>query len=137
MFYALSWFVVLSILVLWSLAAWAFHSVAVWAVSNAGTFTATTSASASLRLPEGLALWVPPEIVQAMTSLLSGLAPAVEGLLHAAPALVSSLTVATWVIWGLGSALLVFLGAGAHRLISISGRHSYGSGAHAHAKAIP
>ncbi|RBA22893.1 hypothetical protein EV677_2940 [Herminiimonas fonticola] len=136
MLYTLSWFVVLSIFVLWSLAAWAFHSVALWAVSSAGTFTSTTSASASLRLPEGLALWVPSEIVQAMTSLLSGLAPVVEGLLHAAPALVSSLTVATWVIWGLGSALLFFLGAGAHRLISIWGRYSDGSRTPTHAKGI-
>jgi len=46
-----------------------------------------------------------------MSALLSGLAPAVEGLLQAAPALAGGLTVATWVIWGLGSALLVLLGA--------------------------
>ena len=110
MFYALSWFVMFSLLALWSLAAWAFHAVAAWTVSNAGALTGAASGVEGLRLPEWLAPWVPPEIVQAMTSLLSGLAPAVEGLLQAAPALAGGLTVATWVIWGLGSALLVLLG---------------------------
>jgi len=42
-----------------------------------------------------------------------------EGLLQAAPALAGGLTVATWVIWGLGSALLVLLGAGLHLLVAM------------------
>jgi hypothetical protein len=137
MFYTLSWFVVLSLLALWSLGAWAFHAVAVWGVSNAGTFTGATSGAEGLRLPEWLAPWVPPEIVQVMTSLVSALAPAVEGLLQAAPSLETGLTVVTWVIWALGSALLVLLGAGAHLLISIWRRHGGGSGPQPRAELIP
>jgi hypothetical protein len=136
MFYALSWFVVLGLLALWSLGAWAFHAVAVWAVSNAGTLTGAASGAVSgtegFRLPEWLAAWVPPEIAQAMTSLLSGLAPAVEGLLQAAPSLAGGLSVATWVIWGLGSVLLVLLGAGLHLLIAMWRRHGGGSGPQPH-----
>ncbi len=132
MFYALSWLVVFSLLALWSLAAWAVHAVAVWAVSNAGTLTDAASGAASgvqgLRLPEWLAPWLPPEIAQAMISLLSGLAPAVEGLLQAAPALAGGLTVAIWVIWGLGSALLVLLGAGLHLLVAMWHRRGGGPG---------
>ena len=135
MFYALSWFVVFGLLALWSLGAWAFHAVAVWAVSNAGTLTGAASDAVSgavsgtegLRLPEWLAPWMPPEAVQAMTSLLSGLAPAVEGLLQAAPSLAGGLSAATWVIWGLGSALLVLLGAGLHLLIALLRRRDRGS----------
>ena len=123
MFYALSWFVVFGLLAIWSLAAWASHAVAVWAVSNAGTLTGAASGAVSgaegLRLPEWLAPWVPPEVAQAMTSLLSGLAPVVEGLLQAAPALAGGLTVATWVVWGLGSGLLVLLGVGLHLLVAM------------------
>jgi hypothetical protein len=128
MFYALSWFVVLSLFALWSLGAWVFHAVAVWAVSNAGALTGAASGVEGLRLPEWLAPWVPPEIVQAMNSLLSGLAPAVEGLLQAAPALAGGLTVATWVIWGLGSALLVLLGAGLHLFVAMWRRRGGSSG---------
>ena len=123
MFYALSWFVVFGLLALWSLGGWAFHAVPVWAVSNAGALTGAASGAVlgadGLRLPEWLAPWVPPEIVQAVTSLLSGLAPAVEGLLQAAPSLAGGPSVATWVIWGFGSALLVLLGAGLHLLIAM------------------
>ncbi len=119
MFYALTWFVVLSLLTLWSLAVWAAHGVAVWTVSYAGTLTGAAAGVESLRLPEWLAPWVPPEIEQAMTSLLWGLVPAVDGLIQAAPALAGGLTVAAWVIWGLGGALLVLLGAGLHVLIAM------------------
>ncbi len=128
MFYALSWFVVFLLLALWSLAAWAFHGIAVWAVSNAGALTGAASGVEGLGLPAWLVPWVPPEIVQAMTWLLSGLAPALESLLQAAPALAGGLTVATWVIWGLGSALLVLLGAGLHLLIAMLRRRGGGSG---------
>ena len=122
MFYALSWFVVFGLLALWSLGAWAFHAVAVWAVSNAGVLTDAASGVDDLRLPYWLSPWVPPELVQAMTALLAGLAPAVESLLQAAPALAGGLSVATWVIWGLGSALLLLLGAGLHLVIAMSRR---------------
>ncbi len=128
MFYALSWFVIFSLLALWSLGAWAVHAAAVWTVSNAGALTGAAVDAEGLRLPEWLAPWVPPEIAQAMTSLLSGLAPAVEGLLQAMPALAGGLTVATWVIWGLGSALLFLLGTGLHLVIAMWRRRGGGSG---------
>ena len=127
MFYALSWSVVFSLLTLWSLAAWAFHSITAWTVSSAGALTGAALGVEGLRLPEWLAPRVPPEIVQAMTSLLSGLAPAVESLFQAAPALAGGLSAATWVIWGLGSVLLVLLGAGLHLLIALLRRRDRGS----------
>jgi len=136
MFYALSWFVIFSLLALWSLAAWAANAVAVWTVSNAGALTGaasgaasgTTSGTQGLRLPEWLAPWVPPEIVQGVTALLSGLAPVVESLLQTAPALAGAITITTWVVWGVGSALLVLLGAGLHLIIAVSRRRGGGPG---------
>lgn len=119
MFYALSWFAVFSLLALWSLAAWAFHGVSLWAVSNAGALTGAASGVEGFQMPAWLAPWVPPEVVQVLTSMLAGLAPAVEGLIQAAPTLAGGLSVATWVIWGLGSALLVLLGAGLHLIIAM------------------
>lgn len=119
MFYALSWLVVVALLALWSLATWALHAAAVWTVSNAGALSGAASSAGALTLPDWLAPWVSPELVQTVTQLTSGLGPMVNSLLQAVPALASGLTVATWVVWGLGSALLLLLGAGLHLLIAL------------------
>ena len=128
MFYALSWFLVFGLFALWSLAVWAVHAVAMWSVANAGVLTGVASAVEGLRLPEWLSPWVPPEVAQTMTSLLSSFAPVVESLLQTAPALTGGLSMVIWVIWGLGSALLVLLGAGLHLLIAMWHRRGGGSG---------
>jgi hypothetical protein len=126
MFYALSWFVVVALLALWSLAAWALNAVAVWTVSNAGALSGAASGVGTIALPEWLALWVPPEVARWASQLLAGLGPVVDSLLQAAPALAGGVTVATWVIWGIGSVLLVMLGAGLHLLIALWRRRGSG-----------
>lgn len=128
MFYAISWFVVLSLLALWSLAAWVLHAVAVWVVSSAGGWSGPASGMGELQLPAWLAAWVPPEIVQATGALLSGLAPVIEALLQAAPMLAGALSVAAWVVWGLGAGLLLLLGAGLHLLLAMWRRRGRGPG---------
>ena len=128
MFYAISWFVVAALLALWSLAAWALHAVGAWAASNAGALSGAASGVGAIRLPEWLAPWVPQEVSQSLTALLSGLAPVVESVLQAMPALAGGVTVATWVVWGIGSALLVLFGVGLHLLIAVWRRRGGGSG---------
>lgn len=117
-------------LVLWSVAAWALHAVAVWTVSNAGALSGAVSGAATvagnLVLPEWLALWVPPVLVESIPKLMVGLAPLINGLLQAAPALADGLTVAAWLGWGMGSALLVLLGVGLHMAIVIWRRRAGG-----------
>ena len=129
MFYVLSWFFVIALLALWSLAAWALHAIAVWTVSSAGMLTGAASGAGSLTLPDWLARWLPPEIAQWASQLTAGLAPVVEDLLQAAPALAGGLSVATWVVWAIGSGLLVLLGVGLHLFIALCRRRgSSGSG---------
>ena len=48
---------------------------------------------------------------------------------QAAPALSSGLTVTTWVVWGIGSALLLMLGAGLHLFVAMWRRRGGGPGA--------
>ena len=127
MLYALSGFVVFALLALWSLAAWALHAVAVWTVSSAGALTGVASGASTLSLPDWLAAWVPPEFAQWASQLMSGIGPFVDSLLQTAPALAVGLTVGTWVVWGVGSVLLVLLGAGVHLLIALWRRRG-GSG---------
>ena len=127
MLYALSWFVVFALLALWSLTAWALHAVAVWTVSNAGALTGAASGASTISVPDWLAPWVPPEVTQWASQLMAGLAPLVDSLLQTAPALAAGLIVLTWVVWGVGSVLLVLLGAGLHLLIALWRRRG-GSG---------
>ena len=124
MLYALSWSVTFILLALWSLAAWAFHSIAAWTVSNAGVLAGGTGVIQSLRVPDWVAPWIPPEFVAAFTSMLSGLSPAIEAALNQAPALASGLSVAVWAVWGIGSLVIVILGVVCGRLITLLRRRT-------------
>lgn len=126
MFHALSWFAVVLLLALWSLATWALHGVAAWAVSNAGALSGSSAGVAGMVLPDWLAPWVPAELVQGVARLAEGLGPMVDALLQAAPALAGVVSVAAWVIWGIGCMLLVLLGAGVHLLIALWRRRAGG-----------
>jgi hypothetical protein len=123
-FYALSWSVMFILLALWSLAAWAFHSVAAWTVSNAGVLAEGSGAIEGLRAPDWLAPWIPPELALASTSVLSALSPAIETALNQAPALAGGLSVAVWAVWGVGSAVIVILGLVCSRLITVLRRRA-------------
>jgi hypothetical protein len=122
MAYALTWSIIVALLALWSLAAWALHATAVWAVSNAGAFSGAASGIGGITLPAWLAPWVPPDLLQAVTALVGALGPAIEQLLQAAPALAGMLTVAAWGLWGFGALLLLLLGGGLHLLIALGRR---------------
>ena len=128
MFYALSWFVIVALLALWSLAAWALHAVAVWTVSSAGALSGAASGFGGIAVPAWLAPWVPSDLVHAMAQLMAGLGPMVDSLLTAAPALAGGLTVLAWVVWAIGGVLLLVLGAGLHLLIAMWRRRG-GNGA--------
>ena len=111
MFYALSWFAVFSLLALWSLVAWAFHSITAWAVSNAGVLAGGgAAANEGLRMPDWLAPWMPPELALALDSLAWAVTPAIEAGLAWAPALAGGRSISVWVIWGIGSVVLIVLG---------------------------
>jgi hypothetical protein len=124
MFYAISWLAVLMLLGAWSLMVWALHALASWTLSSAGALSGATAGAGGLSLPDWLAPWVPPEALQWVSAVLSGLGPVVESLLEAAPALSSGLALASWVVWGIGCALLVMLGMGLHGLIVLWRRRS-------------
>lgn len=124
MFYALSWFVVLALLALWSLGAWALHAITAWTVAHAGVLAGGSGVAQGLRVPDWLAPWMPPELAPALESMAAAVGPAIETLLGWVPALEGGLSVAIWVIWGLGSALLVVLGFVATGLIAVLRRRA-------------
>ncbi len=122
MWYALSWLMVIALLAMWSLAAWALHGVPDWMAANAAVLRGAASDAFPITVPDWLAAWIPPAVAQWDSLLLEGLTPFVDSLLRIAPALAGGLTVLIWVIWGLGSALLIALGVGLHLLIAMRRR---------------
>jgi hypothetical protein len=127
MLYALSWFMVLLLLALWSLSVWALNALAVWTLSGAGQLSLPTAGTEALALPAWLAPWVPPELVQAIASTWAAFGPAVEWLLQAVPLLAGGVSILSWVVWALGSLLLLLLGGGLHLLIALLRRKKPGS----------
>lgn len=119
MFYALNWFVVVCLFLVWSLAAWAFHSIAAWTVANAGTLAGSAGAIEALQVPGWLAPWVPPEYASSLNLLVSSLTPTMQAALEWLPSVVGGLSVAVWTIWGIGAVLLIALGLLATGLISL------------------
>lgn len=128
MWYAFSWFVVAALLMLWSLFAWALHAAAVWAVSSAGALSGAASDAATMALPPWLAAWVPQEMLQWMSQWQTWLGPMLDGLVQFAPTLAGGWTVLAWIVWGLGSLLLLLAGIGLHVGILLWRRHRSGSG---------
>lgn len=122
MFYMLNWFVVFALFALWSFAAWAFHSVAVWMMANAGSLSGGAGAIESLQLPVWLAPWVPSEYVSSVTLVISSVMPAIQTALEWAPAMAGGLAMAVWIVWGIGAFVLIALGLLATGLIAMVSR---------------
>jgi hypothetical protein len=118
-FYALSWIAVFGLLALWSLGAWALNAVAVWSAANAGALAGKAGALETLNLPAWLAPWMPEQALPAVKSLAAALIPMVDSLLAFAPSLAGGLTLAIWLLWGLGTLGLLVLGVIAHALIAM------------------
>jgi hypothetical protein len=124
MFYALNWFVVFSLFVLWSLGAWAVHAIAGWLTSNAGVLSSGADAVAGIALPQWISVWLSPDIAETLSTTLLMFKPAVEAVLATVPALAGGLSVVIWVLWGLGVALLIVLGLVGSGLIALLRRQA-------------
>lgn len=114
MVYALIWFFVATLVACWSLAVWVLHSISAWALGSAGGLSGIPTAAANIPRPEWLATWLPTEAWQAMVDLIHGTVPVINSLLQSLPALDSGLAVVAWLVWGVGTAMLVLLGGGLH-----------------------
>ena len=127
MLYIANWTLVTLLLGLWSLAAWAFHGVVVWAVTKAPSLTGPAADLSSVPVPAWLMQVLPIEAVQALIVGLTETWTVLAGFLQAAPSIATGVTALTWAVWGLGSAVLVAVGVGVHICVSLWGRRKLGS----------
>ena len=128
MFYAISWFLALALLALWSLACWSAHALTLWAVSGAGTLAGSGPAVVDkVVLPDWLSIWLPPALAQEFGSVLASVGPLIQSALEAVPALSGAISLMAWAVWGLGAVVLVALAVGVHVLIAVFQRRSTGA----------
>lgn len=127
MFYAISWFISLALLSMWSVFCWGLHAVTVWVVSNAGALTGGTAVMDPVLVPVWLKGWIPPELAQQFEALVASVGPIVQTVLATIPALSGTVTVLAWVVWLLGAATLLALAMGAHVAIAVMKRRTTGS----------
>ena len=108
MFFAITWFLVLTLLAIWSVSVWVMHSLVHWSLTGVGALVDQPQQLATL--PGWLALWVPPEWVAALQALTTAVVPMVESVLSVLPSADVWLTPLAWISWGIG--LLILAGAG-------------------------
>lgn len=129
MFYAISWFLALALLALWSLACWSAHALTLWAVSGAGTLAGSGPAVVDkVVLPDWLSIWLPPTLVQEFGSVLASVGPVIQSALEAVPALSGAISLLAWAVWGVGALVLLALAVGIHLLIALLKRSKAGPG---------
>ena len=127
MLYIANWSIVLLLFALWSLAAWAFHGVVVWAVTKAPSLTGPAADLSSVPVPAWLLQFLPIEAIQGLIVALTETWTLLAGFLQAAPSVATGVTAVTWTVWGLGSAVLLAVGVGIHLCVSLWRRRSIGA----------
>ena len=127
MLYIANWTFVTLLIALWSLAAWAFHGVVVWAVTKAPSLTGPAADLSSVPVPAWLLQLFPIEAIQGLIVALTETWSMLAGFLQSAPSVATGVTVVTWTVWGLGSAVLLALGVGIHLCVSLWRRRSIGA----------
>lgn len=93
-------------------------------MSRTQAFSGAASGVRNVSLPDRQASWLPAELVQLLSQVAASLAPLVDSLLQAAPAVAGGLT---WVVWAIGGGLLQLLHAGLHMLIAMWRRRANGN----------
>jgi hypothetical protein len=119
--YAISWFLVLTLLIIWSTGVWLFHSLAVWSLIGVG------AAGQSLqidRLPDAgwMSLWVPPDLILAVQTTVAAVMPWVQSMLSALPSLADWLAPLAWIVWGAGLLTLAVGTVALHAMIAVARR---------------
>jgi hypothetical protein len=116
MFYTITWLLMALLLALWSVAAWVLHALAQWSGLHAGALSGLPQQLGTLPAPD----WLTPVMQESWSALLASFNPLFESVLAFAPALLTLLMPAIWLVWALGAVLLVALGIGLTVLIRLA-----------------
>lgn len=116
-FHLLAWAVVVVLAGLWSLLCWVGHAVLTWDGWAKGLDWAT--AVPELTLPPWLEEMLGLQWVNWARELLISWGPSVHGAMSSLPDLSGWAGGLVWITWGIGTALLLLLGAAASVVIAL------------------
>lgn len=114
----LLWAVVAVLWGMWSAVVWACQAVLGALVSGAGHLPV-----GALAMPESWTRWLPQPVSESITQALETAQPWLQALVDGLPVLSGGFTVVAWVVWALGSALLLLAGAASHAGLRAWQRH--------------
>ena len=120
MLYAISWFLILALLAIWSVGVWGLHSIAAWSMHGIGAMVGQSSQMEVLPIPGWVGLWFPADLVLAFKTGAAAVLPWVESLLSTLPALADWLAPVAWIIWGIGFVLLALGALTLHAVVSMT-----------------
>ena len=120
MFFAITWFLVLTLLAIWSVSVWVSHSLVFWSLTHVGALVDRPQHAEAL--PGWIAIWIPPEWAVTFQAITEAVVPVVESALSALPSAAQWLTPLAWISWGIGLLILVGAGLAVTALISMTRR---------------
>ena len=120
MLHLISWFLVVALVATWTGCVWVLHALASWSIAGADTLIAESQKIDTFTLPEWIAPWVPPDLMLALKTSLAPVLPWLKAALSALPSPLGWLSPLTWIVWGLGSLILVVVAVLTHTLISVT-----------------
>ena len=120
MLYAISWFLVLALLAIWSMGVWGLHSYAAWSITGVGALADHSQTIEQVVLPGWVALWAPSELILAIKAGTENVLPWVFSALSALPNAVGWLSPLAWLLWSIGFAILVVGGVLLHAMIAMA-----------------
>ena len=119
-FHVLAWVLVLIVLGGWSLLCWAGHAILTWGGWSQGLDW--TQSVGQIELPGWMVSVFGLEWVTWLQKLLLDFGPTLHGWVSGLPDVSGWIGGVVWLVWGVGSLVLVFLGMVASGLIAIARR---------------
>ena len=119
MLYTISWFLILTLLAIWSMGVWVLHSFAVWSIAGVGMLVNHSQPVERLMPPGWVALWMPSDFILAIKEGSTTVLPWIQSVLAEFPSAANWFSPLAWLLWSIGFVVLVIVGVVFHALISM------------------
>lgn len=110
----LVWVATAVLALIWTITAAVVASLTGWLAENAGDTASWTGQISQWPVPEWLALWVRPELLDGLRSATTSMIGWGSASLPALGSMLQWVAPAVWVVWALGIVCLLALAGGAH-----------------------
>ena len=122
MLHAISWFLALALLLIWTACVWVLHSLAAWSLTGVGAMVGQSQQIDRLTVPGWIDVWIPSDLILTFKTTAANVLPWIESALSVLPSVGVWLTPLAWIVWGVGLVILMIGAAALHALISVTRR---------------